>query len=386
MPMKNLKWIRFSCLDSPAKSFMRHTLLLCGLLVCPVALWSQASLPAFPQPYRVFKSDKQFNGMRFGPGNTIRFYQAPPDLQLDEFDFNADENLIYLEWDSGRLETRDIETGKRVAQIKPVKGSIWGVHDYRPKQLVIVTRHGVIRFIDSRSGKTLRKIRVKKGRFDYDIQQIILAPDGSWLAYVNQDNGKVLDLRTNPPKVLADLADGYAMALSSDGKSLWVVDGEKVYGFRVAGWHPISTAKLLDQVAPTETTTLAVLSDHGSSVAFIPSKSGLLRYELPSLKASKVSSIPTSWVAADREHNEVFVLESNALALYGESGSELCRWQYPQMTELKVSPSGRWLGDRLMDRKVELWSTQSLINNCAIISNHPDAPSKIALPENTSLH
>jgi hypothetical protein len=44
----------------------------------------------------------------------------------------------------------------------------------------------------------------------------LLAADGTWLPYVNQENGKVLDLKSDPPKVLATLGDAYALALSPD--------------------------------------------------------------------------------------------------------------------------------------------------------------------------
>lgn len=357
---------------------MRSLLVFGGFLVYSVTFWGQASLPAFPQPDRVFKGDKQFNAVRFGPGNTISVYQAPLDLQLDGFDFNRSETLVYLEWGSGRLETRDIGSGKRVAECRPVKGPLWQVHDFQTNQLVIVTPHGEIRFIDSRSCKTLRKIHVEKGKFNYDIDQIILAADGSWLAYVNEDNGKVLDLRTNPPKILADLADGYGMALSPDGKSLWVVDRQRIYGFNVDGWKSIGSANLLDRVGLTETPTLAVLSNHGSSVAFIPSKSALLKYDLPSLVGHKISNIPAYWVASDRELNLLFVHEFKTSALYRGDGTEFCRRQIHPGQDFTISPTGRWYGDRFSG-KVELWSTQALINSC------PSMPRAVATDSSSSI-
>lgn len=345
---------------------MRRLLQSCAILLFSTLLWGQSTLPAFPPPEKTVKDKKQFKALHFEGTNTISIRQTPPDFELEAFDFSANENLLYLEWGSGRLETRDLESGKKVTELKPVKGPIWEVLQGQVNQLAVVTQHGVIRFIDPHSGKTLRLIRVEPGKFNYDIQQILLAPNGSWLAYVNEDNGKVLDLNTDPPKVLADLGDGYDMALSPDGRALWVVDRRKIFGLDVDNWKPISSSNLLDQVAADQSPTLAVLTDHNSLVAFIPSKSGLLRYDLPSLTGRRVSSVPTYWVGADREHNRLFVHEFKVSALYATDGNELCRWQIHPAQDFKMSPSGRWLGDRLFG-SVELWSTQSLINDCAAL-------------------
>ena len=344
---------------------MRYLALGCTLLLCLRAVHAQSLLPPFPEPQKVIKSDKQFNAVTVGPGNTFSIQAAPPDLELGAFDFSADDKLLFLEWESGRLETHDLESGKRIAEAKPVSGPIFEVSGIGTKgQLIVVAQHGVIRFVDPQSGKKLREIQVEKGRFNYDIQKVLLAPDGSWLAYVNQDNGRVLDLRTDPPKMLADLEDGYDIELSPDQTSLWVVDRIKLFGFRVGGWEPAGNAPLLDQVRPEGTTTLAVLSDKGTPVAFVPSKSGLLEFELTSLKGRKVTDIPTYWVAADHEHNQVFVHEFKVSALYGADGAVRCRWQIHPAQDFKISPSGQWLGDR-NSGKVELWPTQLLMEACS---------------------
>jgi hypothetical protein len=161
---------------------------------------SRSIAPAFVrEPEKVVKSDKQFNAVTLGPGNTFSVQAAPPDLELEGFDFSADEKLLFTEWGSGRLETRDLESGKRISESKPVSGPLFEVADATAtRQLIVVTQHGVIRFVDPHSGKKLREIQVEKGKFNYDIQKVLLAPDGSWLAYVNQDNGRVLDLRSGP--------------------------------------------------------------------------------------------------------------------------------------------------------------------------------------------
>jgi WD40 repeat protein len=342
---------------------MRHLAFALAVL-CTAPLCAQSAHPPFPDPAKVLKDDKQFNAVRFDGGDTFSVHQAPADFELEAFDFSSDEKQLFLEWKSGRLETRDLDSGKKIAESKPVSGPLWEVADDEgKKQLIVVTEHGVIRFIDPRSGKKKREIQAEKGRFNYDIQKVLLAPDGSWVAYVNQDNGKVLDLRGDSPKVLADLGDGYDMALSPDRSTLWVMNRTKLFGLNVNDWNSVGTAALLDQVKPDKTPNLAVVSNGGAAVAFIPSQGGLLEYDLPSLKSRKVTDIPTYWVGADPEHNQVFVHEFKVSALYAADGTVRCRWDIHPAQDFKMSPSGRWLGDRMFG-KVELWSTQALIDAC----------------------
>lgn len=336
------------------------TLALLGF-VSSAVLHAQSALPPFPDPTKIVKDEKQFNATTLGPGNTFTVREAPDDFQLESFDFNANETALFTEWKSGRLETRDIETGRRVAEIKPVSGPIWEAYDDPSgERIILVTKGGVIRFIDPQKGKKISEIEVEKGRFNYDIQKLLLAPDGSWLAYVNQDNGKVLDLRNGSPKAVAELGDGYDMALSPDKTTLWVINRSKIFGLKVSNWSQVGAATLLDQVKLDQTPNLAVLASGTSTFAYIPSQSGLLKYELPSLKGSKATSVPSYWVGADHEHNQLFVHEFKVSALYTADGIAKCRWQIHPAQDFKISPNGKWLADRLFG-KVELWSTESLM-------------------------
>lgn len=340
---------------------MGFLVLACVVLLGSIGIHAQSALAPFPEPVKILKEDTQFNAVTLGPGNTITVREAPADLELEAFDFNVNETQLFMEWKSGRLETRDIDSGKRIVESKPVAGPLWEVEDNPfDQQLIVVTEGGVIRFVDPRSGKKVREIKVEKGRFNYDIQKVLLAPDGTWLAYVNQDNGKVLDLRSKTPTVLADLGDGYDMALSPDRTTLWVIDRSKLYGLRVNDWSLVGTVNLLDQVKPYQTPNLAVLANRSTAVAFIPSQSGLLEYDLPSLQGRKATDIATYWVGADREHNQLFVHEFKASALYTSDGVEKCRWQIHPAQDFKISPNGKWLGDRAFG-KVELWSTEELM-------------------------
>jgi hypothetical protein len=72
---------------------------------------------------------------------------------------------------------------------------------------------------------------------------------------------------------------------------------------------------------------------------------------------------PESFSAADIDHihNQLFVHEFKVSALYNSDGIAKCRWQLHPAQDFKISPSGKWLGDRIFG-KVELWSTQALMS------------------------
>src|SRR6266568_782787 len=166
----------------------------CGSIVL-VACWGlaqtrQASMPELPAPTKIFQDEKQFNAVTLGPGNTFSIREAPPDFKLDSFGISPDGKMVFLAWGSGRLEVRETQTGARIAQFKPVHGPVFEA-DYndQTKQLLVTSQRGLIRFVDPQSGRMLREIHTKIGKYKYDLQKVVLARDGSWLAYVNQENG-----------------------------------------------------------------------------------------------------------------------------------------------------------------------------------------------------
>jgi len=325
---------------------------------------SLTTLKEFPSPTRSLQDEKKFDAVRLGPGNTMTVQQTPPDFQLDSFDFSPDGEWTFMAWASGRLEVRDSETGKRVAEFKPMPGPVFDA-DYNNaiKQLLVTSRHGLIRLVDPHSGKAFREIQTEIGKFKYDLQKVIIAHDGSWIAYVNQDNGKVLDLKTEPPKVLADLENAYDLALTRDGSELWLINREKIFGLKTDSWSKIAAAPLIDTVQPTGTPTLALAAVEGSAVAFVPSQSGLLRYELKTMAGRKVTTNPSYWVASDTARNEVLVNERQAFSVYEADASLRCQWKQFQHQTIKVSENGKWLGN-LIFGKVDLWSLDSLADSC----------------------
>jgi hypothetical protein len=341
----------------------------CGgilLVGCGALAQTSASMPDLPAPARIVQDEKQFNAVTLGPGSSFSIRQAPPDLRLDSFDLSPDGKWVFMAWDSGRLEVRDSQTGKRVAQFKPMPGTVFeAAYNEETKQLLVTSQHGLIRFVDPHSGKMLREIQTEIGQRKYDLQKVIVAPDGSWLAYVNQENGKVLDLKNDPPKTLADLGDAYDLSLTRDGAKLWLIDREKIFGLKTGNWTQIGMASLLDKVQPTATPSLAVGSAGQTAVAFAPSQSGLLRYELNTMKGIKVTQNATYWVSLDSANNEILVNEFHALSLYSSEGSLLCQWKQRPSQERKVSGNGDWLGS-LNFGKVELWSLPSLAATCTV--------------------
>jgi hypothetical protein len=141
------------------------------------------------------------------------------------------------------------------------------------------------------------------------------------------------------------------------------MNGKNIFGLETGAWNTIATAPLLDRVGPTETPTLAVASVERSAVAFLPSQSGLLRYELNTMTGRKVTANRAYSVALDAARNEVLVNERQSLSLYGADGSLNCQWKQHPSQKLKVSGNGEWLGS-LNFGKVELWSLDSVAGSC----------------------
>ena len=323
------------------------------------------SLTELPPPTKTLQDRKQFNALTHGPGNTFSIQRTPPDFELNSFTLSPDGKWGFMGWASGRLEVRDLDTETRVAQFRPMRGPVFEA-DYieQTKRLVVTGPHGVIEFVDPHSGKMQREIQTEIGKYKYDIQKVLVAPDGSWLAYVNEENGKILDLTSDPPKPLADLGNAYDLALTPDKSELWTINREKLIGLKAGTWKVIASAPLLDRVQPTGTPTLAIVSSLDGAVAFVPSQSGLLCYALNTMKGRKVTQNPAFWTAADSSGNDILVNELHALSLYTPDGTLRCQWKQHPSRRLTISGNGEWLAS-LDFGKVELWSLKSLRAACA---------------------
>lgn len=312
-----------------------------GYLLATWNVFAQVPIPlrAFPPPEKTFQDDKQFNALTLGPGNSFSIHEAPPDLQLDSFDFSSDGKLLFMCWASGRLEIRDIQSAERIAQVKPESGPVFEVETNGAiRDWLTVGRNGLLRFVDPTSGKTIREIHTEIGRFKYDIQKVLFAPDGTWLAYVNQENGKVLDLKSDPPKVLATLGDAYDIALSTDKSQLWAVDRKEIFGIATSQWTRLGIAPLIDQVRPDGNVSLAVVDSKEGAIAFVPSKSGLLRYQLNTMDGTRVTENPAYTVFSARG-DLVIVNEFHATSVYAADGDSVVSGGYIRHRDLTARRS-----------------------------------------------
>ena len=319
-------------------------LLCAGMLFCVISTPSQtSSLSDFPPPVKVLQDEKQFNGFNLGPGNTFSIQKTPPDFQLDSFDFSPDGEWTFMRWDSGRVEVRNNSSGKRVAQFKFMPGVVFEDYHDETNQLAVIWKQGLIRLIDPHSGKCMREIHFEIGKHNYGVQKVVLPKNRTWIAYLNEENGKVLDLGSEPPKVVADLEDAADLALTPDESELWLISRQKIFGLKTDSWTRVGAVLLLESVHPTLTPTIALASFEGSAVAFIPSQTGLLRYDLKAMSGRKVTTVPAYWVGSDTARNKVLVNEQQAFSLYEADGSLRCQWKQFQHQSIKVSENGKRL-------------------------------------------
>jgi hypothetical protein len=62
-------------------------------------------------PFETIKNSKEFNAVRFGPGNTFSIVETPPDFRQSEFAISRDGRLLAMGFASGRIELWDIQDG-----------------------------------------------------------------------------------------------------------------------------------------------------------------------------------------------------------------------------------------------------------------------------------
>lgn len=121
---------------------------------------------------------------------------------------------------------------------------------------------------------------------------------------------------------------------------------------------------MLDHVRPEDEPTLAVVNDKESPVAFVPSVSGLLRYDLKTMQGTKITHNPAFWVYSAVAQGQVLVTELDASSLYAPDGSvQECQWQPHYRRTAMLSENGEWLGS-LNFPKVEVWSLKKLLATC----------------------
>jgi len=321
---------------------------------------------SIPQPFETIKNTKQFNAARFGPGNSISFVQIPPDFQLDAFAMSPSGRLLAMGWASGRIELWDLQTKERVSEFKSGIGAP-GVLQFNATedQLIIAAHGGKVAFLGVPSGKKLRGWTIPLGKYKYDIQELVLDQQGRWIAYADEETGKVLDIVAESPRQIGDLRDAYSVALSLDGRDLWTVNRSELTRYSTSNWQ--ETGRYPLQAPPVETSPALVRTgatqDGNRSVA-VPSSRGLVIYREPDMQGKFVTDEPTSAVAFSRSGG-TYINLAGIVSLVDAAGKVLCSMSYKGRSDYAVSGDGQWLALSQSDG-VDVWRIDDLLHGCAV--------------------
>ena len=320
--------------------------------------------PQLPAPYETIMDRKQFNAVQLGPGNTFSIAQAPPDFQLYSFAISTDGTQFAMGWASGRIEIWDLHTKKKVSEFKSEFGAP-GVMQFAAtgKQLIVTGSGGKIAYLDLPKGKSSRSWTIPLGRYKYAIHEVVVDPNGKWLAYADEEDSKVLDLSGDSPRMILDLKDAYSIALTQDGTELWTVDRDELVGFRISNWETIGRWPLK---AETVKTSLALvrtgITADGKRTVAVPSVKGLVIYAEPEMSSELVTDKPTSDVAFAPRHN-IFVNFSGDLTFLNGAGKTICKKSYRGRRDYGISADGQWLAISQFS-SVDLWRTEDILRDC----------------------
>lgn len=321
--------------------------------------------PQLPPPYATFEDSKKFNAVQFGPGNSFAIREAPPDFQLAEFAISHDGELLAMAWRSGRVVLWNIGSKRKIGEFKSGVG--WpAVLKFNAKaDQLVVTGSGKIAWLDLPKGKKLKEFSTPLGRYKYDVHDLVLDPNDKWLAYANEETGKVLDLSADPPRAMLDLGDAYSVALSQDGTELWTVNRSELRGFRTSNWELIGRWQL--KSPPLSTSPALVRTGFtldGKNTVAVPSSNGLLIYRAPEMSGESVTDKPTDAVAFSGS-TKTYVILAREISLLNTDGHAICSKSYKGRTGYAVGGDGRWLALSQFDR-VDLWRMEDLLRSCGV--------------------
>ncbi len=317
-----------------------------------------------PKPFETIQDTKQFNAVRFGPGNTFSVVETPPDFHLNTFAISPDGSLLAMGWGSGRIELWDLHSKKRVSEFKSDAGAPGVLEfDRTGKQLIVTGSGGKLAILDLPKGKKLKGWTIPLGKYKYDLHEIVLDLNGKWLAYADEESSKVLDASTDPPKQIADLKDAYSIALSKDGKTLWTVNRNELAGFNTETWEVMGRWPLKSsQIATSLAMVRAGVTSDGQNTIAVPSAKGLIFYRPPDMEGTYVTDKPTSAVAFISGRN-IFVNFSGALTFLSDNGTALCEKPYKGRVDYAISGDGKWLAISEFNG-VDLWRVEDLLRDC----------------------
>jgi WD40 repeat protein len=317
-----------------------------------------------PKPFATFKNAKEFNAVRFGPGNTFSIAQVPPEFQLSEFAISANGGLIAMGWASGKIEIWDVNRKKKVSDFKSEVGTP-GVLKFNAQgtQLVVTGSGGKVAFLELPKGKKIRGFVIPLGKFKYDLQQIVLDPNGKWMAYADEESSKVLDITSENPKIIGDLQDAGSIALSQDGSELWTVNRNELTGYNTGTWQMIGHWPHLSSPVKTSSTLVSTgISPDGIRTVAVPSEKGLIVYVEPEMKGTFGTSKQTISVGFSSS-TKSYVNIASEITFLSAVGKVLCRKSYESRSGFSISEDGQWLALSLSN-KVNIWRMDDLTRDC----------------------
>jgi WD40 repeat protein len=345
----------------------------CGVVVLAFSLFlssaraqqaTGAKLPPIPAPFATFKNAKEFNAVHFGPGNTFSIGQIPPEFQLSEFALSPDGGLLAMGWASGKIELWDVNRRKRVSEFKSGVGAP-GVLKFNAQatQLIATGSGGKVALLELPKGKKIREFVIPLGKFKYDLQQIVLDPNGKWMAYADEESSKVLDITSDQPKTIGDLQDAGSIALSQDGSELWAVNRNEITGYNTSTWRMIGHWPHLSTPVKTASTLVSTgITADGIRTLAVPSEKGLIIYVEPEMNGTFATNKQTITVGFSRAAKS-YVNVASEITFLTASGAVFCKKSYESRSGFSLSEDGQWLALSLSN-KVSVWRTEDLTNGC----------------------
>jgi WD40 repeat protein len=318
------------------------------------------SLPKMPQPDVVIKDDKQFNAVKLGPGNTFTIGKVPADFELSSLGFSPDDKTLLIGWASGRLEEREIASNRKTLEFKTGGTPVYDVvRDLAHHLLLVNTSGRTIRFVDDNTGKQQRILKLKAGKYKYDIQTLLVGPDANWLAYATEDSGEIISIDNG--KTIADLGEAYDLILSQDRQKLWALYRNEIREWSVSNWKIVKSINLPSTPDTDISRKFAVFEGVRGPVAFAGCAGGLVQVDLGDSSVKVITSLPTYSIA--KSPSGFVVAEKGALHFYGPQGASLCRWELTGRYRQAVSADGSHLAYRLAG-SIDIWDMNRLLSSC----------------------
>jgi hypothetical protein len=318
-----------------------------------------------PDPFQTAPDRKPPNALTIGPENTFSVAKTPDDFTLNAFALSPDGRWLAMGWVSGRIELWDLEKKSHASEFDADLGVPMALEfNTTGDRLVVAGLHGKLGLFQLPVGTDLRRWKVSLGKTGYDIQALLLDPQGKWLAYANGGASRVVDLMKDPPQTLADLKDAGSFALSQDGTDLWTVNRTMLTRFSTSSWDLIGQWALKHQ--PSEQSAVVIragMAANAEPSVAVPSKGGLVIYRAPDFTGEFVTDKPGSGVGFARA-SHTYVSISGELTFLSAGGNKLCKRSYSGRYGYAISADGQWFALSQAGR-VDLWRMDDLLRGCA---------------------